>query len=416
MKYVVVLGDGMADRPVPELGGRTPLQVARKPNIDSLARRGEVGLARTVPESMPPASDVANLAVMGYDPALYYTGRSPLEAISMGLRLAPDDVAYRCNLVTLEGAGAYEDRIMLDYCGGEISTEEGRELMAEVDRHMGRGSMSSKGGSADGPSFHGGISYRHCMIWKGGPERCGLTPPHDIPLMKIGDYLPRGEANRPLLELMRESNAFLEGHPVNRARIGKGLRPANSIWLWGEGRRPAIPSFRGKFGVEGAMISAVDLLKGLAICVGMRSVDVEGATGDIHTNFAGKADAALRELDLGADVVYVHVEAPDECGHRHEVQNKVRSIELIDELVVGRIVAGLEARGGTYRMLVTPDHPTPLAIRTHSRDPVPFVLFDSSAPRGSDLDGYDEYEAAKTGIFVEHGHELMGRLLKAHGA
>lgn len=400
MKYIVVLGDGMADYPVEELGGKTPLEAARKPNIDSLARRGEVGTVRTVPAGMPPASDVANLSVMGYDPARYYTGRSPLEAVSMGLELGPTDVAFRCNLVTLSDEPAYADKTMVDYCSEEISTEEARQLVAEVERRLGTEAIS----------FHTGISYRHCMIWKGGPLKCGLTPPHDISQRVVRDYLPPGETGRTILGMMQESHSFLRDHPVNRARRGRGLRPANSIWLWGEGTKPAITPFRDKYGLEGSVVSAVDLIKGLGICAGLRSVDVEGATGNIDTNFRGKAEAALAELRSGRDFAYVHLEAPDECGHRHELENKVRSIELIDSDVVGTLLAGLEGLGA-YRMLVLPDHPTPLSIRTHASDPVPFLIYEKGAERESGVASYDEAQARTTGLHIEVGHTLMDRFL-----
>jgi 2,3-bisphosphoglycerate-independent phosphoglycerate mutase len=400
MKYVVVLGDGMADRPLEELGGRTPLQAACKPNMDNLARRGEVGMVRTVPEGMPPASDVANLSVMGYDPAKYYTGRSPIEAVSMGIELEPTDVAFRCNLVTLSDEPEYADKIMVDYCADEISTEEARELVAEVESRLGGG----------GIAFHTGISYRHCMIWKGGPLGLGLTPPHDIALRGIRGYLPADERARPILALMRKSHAFLKDHPVNKARQARGLKAANSIWLWGEGTKPAIPSFRGKYGLDGSVISAVDLIKGLGICAGMKSIDVEGATGNIHTNFRGKAMQALRELEAGRDFVYLHVEAPDECGHRHEIENKVRAIELIDGEVLGPLLTGLEAMG-EYGLLIMPDHATPLSLRTHSREPVPYIIYRSGETRSSGIDGYDEASAPRTGIRIETGHTLMDRFL-----
>jgi 2,3-bisphosphoglycerate-independent phosphoglycerate mutase len=400
MKYVVVLGDGMADYPVDELGGRTPLQVARKPNIDALARRGEVGTVRTVPEGMPPASDVANLSVMGYDPRRYYTGRSPLEAVSIGIDLAPTDVAFRCNLVTLSEGGEYADKTMVDYSSDEISTEEAQKLIAEVDRRF----------HTDAIAFHAGIMYRHCMVWRDGPLGCNLTPPHDISEKAIRDYLPPGEVGRSLLAMMIGSHALLDRHPVNEARRARGLHPANSIWLWGEGKKPAIPSFFDKYGLRGSMVSAVDLLKGLALCAGLRSIDVEGATGNIHTNFEGKARAALDELRSGADFAYVHLEAPDECGHRHEIEGKVRSIELIDEKIVGPLVEGLAAIG-EYRILVLPDHPTPLSIRTHSSEPVPYVIYDSVQPDDSGLAGFDEASALKTGIHLPVGYELMDHFL-----
>jgi 2,3-bisphosphoglycerate-independent phosphoglycerate mutase len=401
VKYIVVLGDGMADYPLDELGGKTPLQAAKKPHIDELARRAEVGTVKTVPEGMPPASDVANLSVMGYDPARYYTGRSPLEAVSMGIELGATDVAFRCNLVTLSDEPDYADKTMVDYCSEEISTDEARELIALVERRLGTDSIS----------FHPGISYRHCLVWKNGPLRCGLTPPHDISQRVVRDYLPPGEAGRAILGMMRESYDFLCDHPVNRARRERGLRPANSIWLWGEGTKPAILPFRDKYGLQGSVVSAVDLIKGLGMCAGLRSVDVEGATGNIDTNFRGKALAALAELRAGRDFVYIHLEAPDECGHRHEIENKVRSIELIDAEVVGTLLDGLEGEGA-YRLLVMPDHPTPLSLRTHASDPVPFLIYEKGAERASGVSSYDEAQARTTGLHFEVGHSLMDHFLR----
>jgi 2,3-bisphosphoglycerate-independent phosphoglycerate mutase len=400
MKYIVILGDGMADYPVPELGGKTPLQAARKPRIDALARRGEMGMVKTVPDGLPPASDVANLSVMGYDPAKYYTGRSPIEAVSMGIDLGPTDVAFRCNLVSLSEEGEYTDKTMLDYSSDEIATDEARVLVEAVQRGLGTDEMQ----------FHSGISYRHCMVWKLGPLGCGLTPPHDISLKPILEHLPKGEAAEKILRLMKESHEILRGHPINKARKARGELCANSIWLWGQGRKPAIPAFADRYGLRGSVISAVDLIKGLGICAGMRSIDVEGATGTIHTNFAGKAEAAIRELKSGQDFVYVHIEAPDECGHHNQIEDKVRSIELIDELVVGNIEDGMEG-SGEYRILVLPDHPTPLSLRTHTSDAVPFLIYEKGKERSSGLARYDEIEAKKSGIFVARGHELMDRFL-----
>jgi 2,3-bisphosphoglycerate-independent phosphoglycerate mutase len=400
MKYVVVLGDGMADTPVAELGQRTPLQCARKPNIDRLAKLGEVGLVKTVPEGMPPASDVANLSVMGYDPKKYYTGRSPLEAVSIGIDLAENDVAFRCNLVTLSDDGDYADKTMLDYSSDEISTTEARTLIGEIDRRFRSSDIA----------FYPGVSYRHCMVWKNGPLKCGLTPPHDISLKGVRQHLPKGPAGGRLLGMMRESFQLLKDHPVNAARRARGLEPANSIWLWGEGKRPSIPAFHDKYRLKGSVISAVDLLKGLGICAGMRSIDVEGATGNLHTNFAGKARAALRELESGQDFVYLHIEAPDECGHRHEIEGKVKAIELIDEQVVGPLLAGLQ-KLGDHRVLVMPDHPTPLALRTHTSDPVPFLIYRSGGGPASGADGFDEQRAKATGLLVESGHQMMDRFL-----
>ena len=360
-----------------------------------------MGMVKTVPESLPPASDVANLSVMGYDPVKYYTGRSPIEAVSMGIELAPTDVAFRCNLVALSEPDGYAEKTMLDYSSGEIGSQEARVLVEEVQRRLGTNEIA----------FHPGISYRHCMVWKGGPQACELTPPHDIPQMPIRGRLPKGEAGERILALMEASYEILSRHPLNESRKARGELPANSIWLWGQGRKPAIPSFEERFGLRGSVISAVDLIKGLGICAGMKSIDVEGATGTIDTNFAGKAKAAIRELEAGRDFVYLHIEAPDECGHHHEIENKVRSIELIDELVVGTLLDGMEDLGD-YRILILPDHPTPLAVRTHTRDAVPFLIYQKSKPRDSGLATYDEAEAKKSGLYVEPGHALMRRLLE----
>ncbi len=391
----------MADYPVPELGQKTPLQAANKPNIDLLARRGEVGMVKTIPEGIPPGSDAANLSVMGYDPALYYSGRSPLEAMSIGIDMTGNDVAFRCNFVTLSDEPDYADKTLEDYCAEEITTPEAHELIQEVNAHF----------KKDAIAFYTGVSYRHCMIWRNGQTGYDLTPPHDITLRKVMDYLPKGEKGRPILEMMRASYSFLKDHPINRARIARGLRPANSIWLWGEGKKPSLPLFSEKYHLKGSVISAVDLLKGIGLCAGMRPVDVPGATGNIHTNYRGKAEAALRELESGQDFVYLHVEAPDESGHRHEIENKVRAIELIDEQVVGRLIKGLDEYSD-YRLMVLPDHPTPLSLRTHTAEPVPFLIYQKRRPVQSGVDGYDELQAQKTGLYIARGAALMDRFVQ----
>lgn len=401
MKYIVILGDGMSDLPVPQLGGKTPLQCAKKPHIDFLAKYGTVGMVKTIPDGIPPGSDAANLSVMGYNPELYYTGRSPLEAVSMGIDMEKDDVAFRCNLVTLSEEENYEDRVILDHSSDEITTDEARVIMEDVNRHF----------KTDALTYYAGISYRHCLIWKNSPEGFKLTPPHDILDRKITGYLPQGENGKVLLDMMKESGKLLADHPVNKARIARGLRPANSIWLWGEGKKPAIPGYYDKYQIKGSVVSAVDLIKGIGLCAGLRSIDVEGATGNIHTNFKGKAMAALKELEDGQDFVYVHVEAPDECGHRYEIDNKVRSIELIDEQVVGPMLEGLK-QFEDYKILVLPDHPTPLSLRTHTSDPVPFILYQKSKEKPSGVQGYDEYQAGETGVFIHEGYTLMDRLIK----
>jgi 2,3-bisphosphoglycerate-independent phosphoglycerate mutase len=389
MKYVVILGDGMADYRMPELNNKTPLQYANKPNIDMLATKGTVGLVKTVPNGIAPGSDAANLSVMGYNPKIYYTGRSPLEAVSMGIELAPSDVALRCNLVYLsEDEDNYSDRTMIDYSSDEISTEEAKILIAAINAEL----------KSEDISFYPGISYRHCMVWNNGKTGLGCTPPHDILEKKITGYLPKEESGL-LLGFMKKSYDILKNHPVNIARRERGLRPANSIWLWGEGKKPALSSFQEKYNKSGAVISAVDLLKGIGICAGLESIDVEGATGNIDTNFIGKAKAAIEAIDSGKDFVYIHVEAPDECGHRHEMDNKVKSIELLDSQVVATVLEGLK-KYDAYRVLVLPDHPTPLSLRTHTSDPVPFIIYDSTNEISSPAKSYDEIEAEKTGIFI----------------
>lgn len=399
MKYVVILGDGMADYPVPQLDNKTPLQYAKKPNIDELAKKSVIGLVKTVPDGIPPGSDAANLSVMGYNPKKYYTGRSPLEAVSMGIELSDTDVALRCNLVTLSEHEDYANKTMIDYSSDEISTEEARVLIEAVNQAL----------KTETITFYPGISYRHCMVWDNGKTGLGCTPPHDILEKKITDFLPK-ESSGLLLDLMIKSYDILSQHPVNIARQQKGLRPANSIWLWGEGKKPMLSSFKEKYSISGSVISAVDLLKGIGICAGLTSIDVEGATGNIHTNFSGKAAAALEALKTD-DFVYVHIEAPDECGHRYEVENKPRSIELIDEKVVGPILEGIKAFGD-YRILVLPDHPTPLSLRTHTSEPVPFILFDSTDEKVSGVSGYDEEQAKTSGVFIEEGYTLMDLFIK----
>lgn len=400
MKYVVILGDGMADLPMPQLNNMTPLQFAKKPHMDYLARYGEIGMVRTVPPGIPPGSDTANLSVMGYDPDKYYTGRSPLEAVSMGLQLKDSDVTFRCNLVTLSDDEKFSDKIMIDYSSDEISSAESAELIKEINRHF----------KTESISYHPGISYRHCMIWDNGPLRLELTPPHDILEKRISQYLPKGKNSEILLDMMVKSYDFLKVHPINKARTQKGLNAANALWLWGEGKKPALSKFYDKYKIKGSVISAVDLIKGIGISAGLRSIDVEGATGNINTNFSGKAAAALDELEAGMDFVYIHIEAPDECGHRYEIENKVKSIELIDEQVVGTVLKGLE-KYDDYRVLVLPDHPTPLSLRTHTSNPVPYVLYQKSLHSPSNSSGYDEVQAERSDIFIDKGHTLMDRFI-----
>ncbi len=407
MKYLVLLGDGMADLPVPELAGRTPLQVARKPSLDSLAQRSLCGTVRTVPEGMPPGSDTANMAVMGYDPARYYSGRSPIEAVSMGVPLLDGDVAFRCNLVTLGDGVSYQDRVMVDYSSDEISTQDASVLIRAIDSIFGSESIR----------FYPGKSYRHCMVWKGGPLDSLLTPPHDILTKIIGPHLPSGPGSELLLSFMEDSAALLPEHAVNRARVSAGKRSANSIWIWGQGTRPRMPPLSDRYPIRGSVISAVDLVKGLGICAGLRIVEVPGATGTLETDFAGKAAAAMKEFASGQDYVYLHVEAPDECGHRHEVDGKVHSIERIDAEIASPLLAWLETNrertGEDYRVLVLPDHPTPLSLRTHTGDPVPFLLYSSDRTEESRTAGrYDEMSCSGTGYHVDQGHGLFDSFVK----
>ncbi len=402
MKYLVVLCDGMADTPVDILGGKTPMQKAVKPNIDKLAKSSKVGMCRTVAKGLKPGSDVANLSVMGYDPKECYTGRSPLEAASIGIELKESDVTLRCNLVTLSDDEPFESKVMLDYCAGDISTAEAGEIIKTVDEKLGKAPYK----------FYSGVSYRHCLVVDGGTTDLGnMTPPHDISGKVIGEYLSRSENAAPLIELMKESNTFLKNHPVNIEREKRGLRPANSIWLWGEGTKPSVENFCAKFGVKAAVISAVDLLKGIGKCAGMKVPEVEGATGYIDTNFEGKTAAGIKAFKDGCDLVYMHFEAPDECGHRGEAENKVKAIEYIDGRVLSGMLDYLNTSGEDYRILIMPDHPTPIATKTHSAEPVPFMIYDSRQAQAG-VDSFTEQAAESTGVFVEHGPDIMKILLQ----
>lgn len=398
MKHVVILLDGAADTPVSELGGKTPLEAAKKPNIDRLASLGEMGMVTTVPKNLPPGSDVANLAVFGYDPQVYYTGRSPLEALSMGVTLKLSDTTFRTNVVTLSEDEPYEEKTMIDYSSDEITTEESSQLIAAVNEAL----------RTEEYEFFSGISYRHLMVWHNKENNFSLTPPHDISDRKVTEYLPKDAV---LLDLMKKSYEILKDHPVNLARKERGLRPANSIWIWGNGTKPNLKTFDELYGIKGSVVSAVDLIKGIGVGAGLCNVDVIGATGNVHTNFDGKAEAAVKELENGADFVYVHLEAPDEAGHRHEIDNKVKAIELIDEKIVAPIVSYLESTGEDFSMLLMPDHPTPLAIRTHTSDPVPYILYRSNACGEDKKTSYTEANAKGTGVVVEHGYTLMSKLL-----
>lgn len=400
MKYVVILGDGMADYRQPFLDGKTPLMLADKPYMDALASKGEIGLCRTVPCGMKPGSDVANLSVLGYDPHECYTGRSPLEAASIGIELLDTDVTVRANLATVTDEPNYADKTMVDYSSGEITTKEARELIEYLAKHL----------NSDEYKLYAGISYRHCLVISNGKISGDLTPPHDITGKPVKDYLPKSESGKKLLTLMEKSYQLLKDHPVNKARIKAGKRPANTLWFWGEGTKPTLQSFNKRYGINGAMISAVDLLKGIAILTGMRVVEVEGATGNYDTNFSGKASACIDALKNGCDFVYVHMEAPDECGHHGDAEHKIFSIEQIDKLVVKPVLNALEDMGEPFAILIAPDHPTPVSIMTHCSDPVPYVIY-RSGDDGKSGAKYDEEYAEKSGVLVADGVSLMKRFL-----
>ena len=389
----------MADEPLEVLGGKTPLQVANKPGIDALAAKAEVGLTCMVPEGMAPGSDTANLSVMGYDPKIYYTGRSPLEALSIGVDMAEADVSLRCNIVTLsEGEESYEDKTIIDHSSGEISTGDAAILVKALKEGLKR----------EGYEFYVGTSYRHLLLWKDG-KVVELTPPHDILTKRIGDYLPQDEVLR---EMMKKSYDILVNHPINVERKAKGLNPANSAWFWGAGTRPALQSFEEKTGKRGAMISAVDLLKGIAVGGSMDNIIVEGANGGLHTNYAGKMQAAVKALlDDNYDFVYIHVEAPDEMGHQGLVQEKIQAIENIDTYIVSPLVEKLNASGEGYRILILPDHPTPIRVRTHTGEPIPYLLYDSTKELGN-YAGYDECVGEASGIVKKQGHQMMEYLFE----
>ncbi len=402
MKYLVILCDGMADTKNENiLGGLTPMEKAFKPNMDALANSALVGLCKTVADGMKPGSDVANLSVMGYDTTKCYTGRSPLEAASIGIDLKDTDVALRCNLVTLSDEENYSDKTMVDYCGGDISTEEARKLIETIDEKLGN----------DIYKFYSGVAYRHCLVVDNGTTELGtMTPPHDISGRVIGEYLSNHKNAKELISLMEKSYNILKNHPVNLERIKKGEKPANSIWLWGEGKKPSLENFKEKFGVNAAVISAVDLLKGIGILSGMQVPEVENTTGYLDTNFEGKVEAAKRCFENGEDLVYLHFEAPDECGHRGECDNKVKAIEIIDKIAVGPLTEFLKGIDD-FRILIMPDHPTPLTTKTHSRESVPFLLFDSRKALGF-ADTFCEETAKASGVFVEHGPDIMKMLLE----
>ena len=401
MKYLVVLADGMADLPLEALGGKTPMEAANKPMMDRLVKEAYVGTVSNVPNGMVPESDTANLAVLSYDPKVYSKGRSPLEALSMGLTMTETQTAIRCNVVTLsEEQEVYEEKIILDHSADEITTAEADELIHAIDAALGN----------EVRRFYTGISYRHCLLWDKVPTEYNFERPHDHLGAVIGPYLPAGENGAPYLELMKKSYDILNHHPVNEARRARGLKPANSIWLWSPGKKPQLPDFNEKWGLRGAVISAVDLIKGIGICAGMKSIDVEGATGNVHTNYKGKADAAIQAFREGYDYVYIHVEGPDECGHRAETENKVISIEKIDQLILAPVFDYLMETGEDFHVMVLPDHPTPIVRRTHTIDPVPYLIWKKEQPcEGANV--FSEAAAAAKEQYLAHGYDLMRTFL-----
>ncbi|MEM1885145.1 MAG: cofactor-independent phosphoglycerate mutase, partial [Candidatus Jordarchaeales archaeon] len=394
LKYVVIVGDGMADYPLDELGGKTPLQIARKPNMDMVACRGKCGLLKAIPEGLPAGSDVAILSILGYDPEKYYTGRGPIEAAALGVELRDGDVAFRCNLVTLEGG------VMADYSAGHISSGEARELINALNEEIGSGSVR----------FYSGVSYRNILVISGERfEGLECTPPHDITGMRVEEYLPRGEGSELLLELMRAAQRVLEEHPVNVRRVREGKRPANSIWPWGYGVKPRLQRFEERFGVRGAIISAVDLVRGLGVLTGLRVVNVPGATGYYDTNYAGKGEYALKALE-DVDFVLVHVEAPDEAGHAGDIENKVKAIERIDSEILGRVLREIDTISSDYRVAVLADHPTPIVKRTHTRDPSPVAVLSSNED-GDEVEGFDEFSVRRGSLGLIRGHDFMSRFI-----
>jgi 2,3-bisphosphoglycerate-independent phosphoglycerate mutase len=398
MKFIILQGDGMADYPLDVLGGKTPLEAARTPNMDWLAQRGEYGIAHVIPEGFPPGSDVGNMCIMGYDPAVYHTGRSPLEAASMGVALGPNDIAFRCNLVTLGGAGA--ETFMEDFTSGHISTKEAAELIRVIGSALG----------GDGIDFFPGVSYRHLMVWRNGKEEMATTPPHDITDQKTAGYMPNGDGADRLLKLMRDSQAVLADHPVNKNRQAEGLRQATSIWLWGQGRAPQLPRLTERFGIKGGVISAVDIIHGLGVYAGLERIEVPGITGFLDTNYVGKGEYGVRSLERN-DLVFIHVEATDEAGHMGDVEKKIQALEDFDEKVVGTVLKGMAHRKD-WRVLLMPDHPTSIALKTHVSDPVPFVLYSPQEPRNNGTVGYNERDAAKTGVVAKQAFKLMEALIE----
>lgn len=399
MKYIVVLGDGMADEPIEALGGKTPLAYANTPNLDKLSKLSEVGMVHTIPDGMSPGSDTANLSVMGYDPKKYYSGRSPLEALSIGVPMKDTDIAIRCNIVTIsEDDVPFEEKTIIDHSSSEISTEDCAVLLKEVMKELANETYQ----------FYVGTSYRHCLIWNQG-QVVELTPPHDVLGRVIGQYLPEDEALR---HMMKRSYELLVNHPINIERKKQGLNPANCCWFWGAGTKPMLSSFEEKTGKKGMMVSAVDLLKGIAVGAGMGVALVEGANGGLHTNYEGKVDAAVKSVTKdGYDFAYIHVEAPDEMGHQGSMERKVQAIEYLDTKVIGPVVEKMQAAGEDFRLLVLPDHPTPIRVRTHTSDNVPYMLYDSTQPEEHTWN-YNEKAGRNSGNFVAEGHKLIDKFLQ----
>ena len=399
MKYIIVLGDGMADEPISTLNDKTPLEYAHTPMMDALSKKGEIGMVHTIPEGMAPGSDTANLSVMGYDPMIYYSGRSPLEALSIGVPMKEDDIAFRCNVVTIsEGDVEFEKQTIIDHSSGEISTEDAAVLIETVKRELAK----------DGYQFYVGTSYRHCLIWEKG-QVVELTPPHDVLEQVIGEYLPKDAVLR---DMMKRSYDILKDHPINVERKKQGLNPANCLWFWGAGTKPMLSDFREKTGKKGIMISAVDLLKGIAVGAGMDNAYVKGANGGLHTNYEGKMQAAVKAVsEDGYDFAYIHVEAPDEMGHQGSVERKVQAIEYLDERIITPVVNNLKEKEVDFRILILPDHPTPIRVRTHTAGNVPYLLYDSTLERNEDW-SYNEKDALNSGNLVEKGHTLIDKLFE----
>ena len=404
MKYLILIPDGMADEPIAELGNVTPMEKADKPTMDMLAAKSVVGTVSNVPEGMVPESDTANMAILSFDPKVFSKGRSPLEAVSMGIEMKPDETAYRCNVVTLtEDEENYEDKIILDHSADEITTAEADKLIKALEEKLGN----------EYRKFYTGVSYRHCLIWKNGNDKYNFMRPHDILGKRIGEYLPREEdGGKEFLELMKKSYDILKDHPVNLDRKAKGLKPANSAWLWSPGKKPQLPSFKEKWGLNASVISAVDLIKGIGLCAEMESIDVEGATGNVHTNYEGKAQAAIDAFKRGKELVYVHVEGPDECGHRAEIDNKVLSVELIDKKILLPVYNYLKECGEDFKIMILPDHPTPIRIRTHSMDAVPFMMYSSNNEKESGVSTFNESTARTTGLYNPNGFTLMDSFIE----